>query len=129
MEFTDLITELKNPTMTSNIIIIGLCVFGGMMLLALICECLKFSFGSGTFTVLAIITMAGLIITCIATAGEKIKYDYELSRDKNYVYIDSHNQALNTNKALYKVITFVITSLKNMDVNVFIVEKPFLILK
>lgn len=98
MEFTDLITELKNPTMTSNIIIIGLCVFGGMMLLALICECLKFSFGSGTFTVLAIITMAGLIITCIATAGEKTKYDYELSRDKNYVYIDSHNNNLKSAK-------------------------------
>lgn len=98
MEFTDLITELKNPTMTSNIILIGLCVFAGLLVLAIICECLKFSFGSGTFTVLAIITMIGLIITRIATAGEKTKFDYELSRDKNYVYIDSHNNNLKSAK-------------------------------
>lgn len=73
MEFTDLITELKNLTTTDSIIIIGLCVFAGLMVLAIICELLKFSLGSGIFTVLAIITMIGLIITCIATAGKKNK--------------------------------------------------------
>nr|DAV82029.1 MAG TPA: hypothetical protein [Caudoviricetes sp.] len=98
MEFTDLITELKNPTMISNIIIIGLCVFTGLMVLAIIFEMLKLSLASGTFTVLAIITMIGLIITCIATAGQKTKLDYELSRDKNYVYIDSHNNNLKSAK-------------------------------
>ena len=98
MEFTDLITELKNPTMISNIIIIGLCVFAGLLVLAIICELLEFSSGSLTFTVLAIITMIGLIITCIATAGKKTKLDYELSRDKNYVYIDSHNNNLKSAK-------------------------------
>lgn len=98
MEITDLITELKNPTIISNIIIIGLCVFTGLLVLAIICESLNFSLGSGTFTVLAIITMIGLIITCIATAGEKTKFDYELSRDKNYVYIDSHNNNLKSAK-------------------------------
>lgn len=98
MEFTDLITELKNLTTTDSIIIIGLCVFAGLMVLAIICELLKFSLGSGTFTVLAIITMIGLIITCIATAGKKTKLDYELSRDKNYVYIDSHNNNLKSAK-------------------------------
>lgn len=98
MDFTDLLSELQNPTMTSNIILIGLCVFGGLMVLAIICELLKFSLGSGTFTVLAIITMIGLFITCIATAGEKTKYDYELSRDKNYIYIDSHNNNLKSAK-------------------------------
>lgn len=98
MEFTDLITKLKNPTMISNIIIIGLCVFTGLMVLAIIFEMLKFSLGSGTFTVLAIITMIGLIVTCIATAGQKTILDYELSRDKNYVYIDSHNNNLKSAK-------------------------------
>lgn len=98
MDFTNLLSELKNPTMTSNIILIGLCVFGGLMVLAIICELLKFSLGSGTFTVLAIITMISLFITCIATAGEKTKYDYELSRDKNYIYIDSHNNNLKSAK-------------------------------
>lgn len=98
MEFTDLLSKLTNLTMTSNIILIELCVFGGLLVLAIICELLKFSLGSGTFTILAIITMVGLIITCIATAGEKTKYDYELSRDKNYVYIDSHNNNLKSAK-------------------------------
>lgn len=98
MDFTDLLSELKNLTMTSNIILIGLCVFGGLMVLAIICELLKFSSGSWTFTVLAIITMIGLFITGIVTAGEKTKYDYELSRDKNYVYIDSHNNNLKSAK-------------------------------
>lgn len=98
MEFTDLITELKNLTTTDSIIIIGLCVFGASLLLAIICELLKLSLGSGAFTVLAIITMIGLIITCIATAGKKTKLDYELSRDKNYVYIDSHNNNLKSAK-------------------------------
>ena len=98
MEFTDLITKLKNLTTTDSIIIIGLCVFAGLIVLAIICELLKFSLGSGTFTVLAIITMIGLIITCIATVGKKTKLDYELSRDKNYVYIDSHNNNLKSAK-------------------------------
>lgn len=71
MDLTELLSELKNPTMISNIIIIGLCVFAGLLVLAIICESLNFSLGSGTFTVLAIITMIGLIITCIATASKK----------------------------------------------------------
>lgn len=98
MEFTDLLSELQNLTPTSNIILIGLCAFGGLMVLAIICELLKFSFGTNAFAVLALITMIGLIITCIASAGEKAKYDYELSRDKNYVYIDSHNNNLKSAK-------------------------------
>lgn len=98
MEFTDLITELKNLTTTESIIVIGLCVFAGLLVLAIICESLNFSLGSGTFTVLAIITMIGLIITCITTAGKETKLDYELSRDKNYVYIDSHNNNLKSAK-------------------------------
>lgn len=98
MDLTELLSELKNPTMISNIIIIGLCVFTGLLVLAIICESLNFSLGSGTFTVLAIITMIGLIITCIATAGKKTILDYDLSRDKNYVYIDSHNNNLKSAK-------------------------------
>lgn len=98
MEFTDLITELKNLTTTDSIFIIGLCVLAGLIVLAIICELLKFSLGSGTFTFLAIITMIALIITCIATVGKKTKLDYELSRDKNYVYIDSHNNNLKSAK-------------------------------
>ena len=42
--------------------------------------------------------MIVLIITAIASAGEKTKFDYSLSRDKNYVYIDSHNRDLKSAK-------------------------------
>ena len=98
MEFTDLITELKNLTTTDSIIIIGLCVFGASLVLAIICELLKFALGSGTFTVLAIITILVIVGTCIFSADKKPKLDYELSRDKNYVYIDSHNNNLKSAK-------------------------------
>lgn len=98
MEFTDLLSELKNLTTTDSIIIIGLCVFGASLVLAIICELLKFSVGSGTFTVLAIITILVIVGTCIFSADKKPKLDYELSRDKNYVYIDSHNNNLKSAK-------------------------------
>ena len=98
MEFTDLLSELKNLTTTDSVIIIGLCVFGASLVLAIICELLKFSLGSGTFTVLAIITILVIVGTCIFSADKKPKLDYELSRDKNYVYIDSHNNNLKSAK-------------------------------
>ena len=98
MEFTDLLSKLKNLTTTDCIIIIGLCVFGTLLVLAIICELLKFSLGSGTFTVLAIITILVIVGTCIFSADKKPKLDYELSRDKNYVYIDSHNNNLKSAK-------------------------------
>jgi hypothetical protein len=98
MEFTDLLSKLKNLTTTDSIIIIGLCVFVTLLVLAIICELLKFSLGSGTFTVLAIITILVIVGTCIFSADKKPKLDYELSRDKNYVYIDSHNNNLKSAK-------------------------------
>lgn len=98
MDLTELISELKTLTTTDSIIIIALCAFGGLLLLALICESLKFSSGSGVFTILALIAMIVLIVTAIASAGEKTKFDYSLSRDKNYVYIDSHNRDLKSAK-------------------------------
>lgn len=98
MEFTDLLSKLKNITTTDSIIIIGLCVVGASLVLAIICELLKFSLGSGTFTILAIITMFVIVGTCIFSADKKPKLDYELSRDKNYVYINSHNNNLKSAK-------------------------------
>lgn len=73
-------------------------MFGTLLVLAIICELLKFSLGSGTFTVLAIITILVIVGTCIFSADKKPKLDYELSRDKNYVYIDSHNNNLKSAK-------------------------------
>ena len=42
--------------------------------------------------------MGVLIITAIASSGEKSKLDYDLSRDKNYVYLNSHSYNLKSAK-------------------------------
>lgn len=102
MDFTELLSELKTLSTAGHVVLIGLCVFGGLILLTLICESLKFSLASGTFTILALITMIIIIVTAIASAGEKSKLDYDLSRDKNYVYLDSHSRDLRSAK--FKII-------------------------
>ena len=102
MDFTELLSELETLSTAGHVVLIGLCVFGGLILLTLICESLKFSLASGTFTILALITMIIIIVTAIASAGEKSKLDYDLSRDKNYVYLDSHSRDLRSAK--FKII-------------------------
>lgn len=102
MDLTELLSELKTLSTAGSVVLIGLCVFGGLLLLALICESLKFPLASGTFTILALITMIIIIVTAIASAGEKSKLDYDLSRDKNYVYLDSHSRDLRSAK--FKII-------------------------
>lgn len=102
MDFTELLSELKTLSTAGSVVLIGLCIFGGLLLLAILCESLKFSLGSGTCTILALITMIVIIITAIASAGQKSKLDYDLSRDKNYVYLDSHSRDLKSAK--FKII-------------------------
>lgn len=98
MDLTELLSELKILTTTDSIIIIGLCALGGLLLIGAICECMKFSLGSGICVILALITTAVIIITAISTAGQKSKLDYNLSRDKNYVYLNSHSSNLKSAK-------------------------------
>ncbi len=98
MDLTELLSELKILTTTDSIIIIGLCALGGLLLIGAICECVKFSLGSGICVILALITTAVIIITAISTAGQKSKLDYNLSRDKNYVYLNSHSSNLKSAK-------------------------------
>lgn len=98
MDLTELLSELKILTTTDSIIIIGLCALGGLLLIGAICEYVKFSLGSGICVILALITTAVIIITAISTAGQKSKLDYNLSRDKNYVYLNSHSSNLKSAK-------------------------------
>ena len=46
--------------------------------------------------------MIVLIVTAIASFGEKSKLNYDLSRDKNYVYLNSHSRDLRSAK--FKII-------------------------
>ena len=98
MDLTELLSELKILTTTDSIIIIGLCALGGLLLIGVIFELLKFSLGSGICVILALITTGIIIVTAISSAGQKSKLDYDLSRDKNYVYLNSHNNNLKSAK-------------------------------
>ena len=102
MDITELLSELETLSTAGSIILIGLCVFGAVILIGIICESLKFSLGTGICSILALTTMIVLIITAIASADEKSKLDYDLSRDKNYVYLNSHSRDLRSAK--FKII-------------------------
>lgn len=102
MDITELLSELKTLSTAGYIILIGLCVFGIVIVIGIICESLKFSLGTGICTTLALATMVVLIITAIASSGEKSKFDYDLIRDKNYVYLNSHSRDLKSAK--FKII-------------------------
>lgn len=98
MDITELLSELKTLSTAGYIILIGLCVFGIVIVIGIICESLKFSLGTGICATLALATMIVLIVTTIASSGEKSKLDYDLSRDKNYVYLNSHSRDLKAAK-------------------------------
>ena len=102
MDFTELLSELETLSTAGRIILIGLCVLGAVIVIGIICESLKFSLGTGVCAILALATMVVLIITAIASSGEKSKLNYDLSRDKNYVYLNSHSR--NLRSAKFKII-------------------------
>lgn len=102
MDITELLSELETLSTAGCIILIGLCVFGVVIVIGIICESLKFSRGTGICSILALTTMIVLIVTAIASFGEKSKLNYDLSRDKNYVYLNSHSRDLRSAK--FKII-------------------------
>lgn len=102
MDITELLSELETLSTAGNIILIGLCVFGAVIVIGIICESLKFALGTGICSILALTTMIILIVTAIASSGEKSKFDYDLIRDKNYVYLNSHSRDLKSAK--FKII-------------------------
>lgn len=102
MDITELLSELETLSTAGSIILIGLCVLCAVIVIGIICESLKFSLGTGVCAILALAAMIVLIVTAIASSGEKSKLDYNLSRDKNYVYLDSHSRDLRSAK--FKII-------------------------
>ena len=98
MNITELLSELETLSTAGSIILIGLCVLCAVIVIGIICESLKFSLGTGVCATLALATMIVLIVTAIASSGEKSKLDYDLSRDKNYVYLNSHSRDLRSAK-------------------------------
>lgn len=98
MEFTDLLSELTRPTTATHIVLISFGAFVGFLALAITFDSLKSTSVGASFTILALGSVVVMIITTIYSASETVKYDYELSRDKNYIYIDSHNNNLKSAK-------------------------------
>ena len=96
MEFTDLLSELTKTTATSDIALISFGALCIAILLAVASESADFTLGTGICTAIALIAMVSILIA-VASSSKKT-LDYELSRDKNYIYIDSHNNNLKSAK-------------------------------
>lgn len=97
MEFTDLLSELTKPMLPTKALVISFLVFLGVCIAAVIFEKLNFTNIAG---ICAGLSIAMAIVTVVVTVSQpsKTKYDYDLSRDKNYVYINSHNDRLSSAK-------------------------------
>ena len=98
MDLTELLSELETLSTAGSVVLIGLCVLCAVIAIGIICELREFSLGSGICAILALITIVVLIVTAISSAGQKSKLDYDLSRDKNYVYLNSHSRDLRSAK-------------------------------
>lgn len=96
MEFTDLLSELTKTTAASDIALISFGALCIAILLAVASESADFTLGTGICTAIALIAMVSMLIA-VASSSKKT-LDYELSRDKNYIYIDSHNNNLKSAK-------------------------------
>ena len=97
MEFTDLLSELTKPMLPTKAMVISLLVFLGVCIATIIFEKLNFTNIAG---ICAGLSIAMAIVTVVITVSQpsKPKYDYDLSRDKNYVYIHSRNDRVSSAK-------------------------------
>ena len=97
MDLTDLLSELTKPLLPTAMLIISFLCIVILWAIAIIAEKLNHTkianVSIGLVAAMAIVT----IVTALSLPS-KTKYDYDLRRDKNYVYIDSHNDRLNSAK-------------------------------
>lgn len=97
MDLTDLLSELTKPMLPTKALVISFLVFLSLCIVAIVAEKLNFTNVAG---VCAGLSIAMAVVTVVITVSQpsKPKLDYDLSRDKNYVYIDSHNDRLESAK-------------------------------
>lgn len=97
MEFTDLLSELTKPMLpTAALIISFLCIVISWAV-AIIAEKLNHT-KIANVSIGLVVVMAVVTVVITVSQPSKPKLDYDLSRDKNYVYIDSHNDRLESAK-------------------------------
>lgn len=97
MDFTDLLSELTKPMLPTKALVISFLVFLGVCIAAIIFEKLNFTNIAGVCAGLSVV-MAIITVVITVSQPSKTKYDYNLSRDKNYVYVNSHNNRMNSVK-------------------------------
>ena len=97
MDLTDLLSELTKPMLPTKALVISFLVFLGVCIAAVVFEKLNFTNMAGICAGLSI-AMAIVTVVITVTQPGKTKKDYDLSRDKNYVYVNSYNDRMNSAK-------------------------------
>lgn len=97
MDFTDLLSELTKPLLPTTALIISFLSILILWVVAIVADKLKHTKIANVCIGLVI---AAAIITAAITISlpSKTKYNYDMSHDKNYVYINSHNDCLESAK-------------------------------
>lgn len=97
MEFTDLLSELTKPILpTAALIISFLCIVISWAV-AIIAEKLNHT-KIANVSIGLVVAMAIVTIVTALSLPSKPKLDYDLSCDKDYVYVNSHNDRLESAK-------------------------------
>lgn len=97
MELTDLLSELTKPMLPTVALIISFLCIVISWAVAIIAEKLNHT-KIANVSIGLVVAMAIVTIVTALSLPSKPKLDYDLSRDKNYVYVNSHNDRLNSAK-------------------------------
>lgn len=97
MELTDLLSELTKPMLPTVALIISFLCIVISWAVAIIAEKLNHT-KIANVSIGLVITAAIVTVAIVISLPSKPKLDYDLSRDKNYVYVNSHNDRLNSAK-------------------------------
>lgn len=97
MELTDLLSELTKPMLPTVALIISFLCIVISWAVAIIAEKLNHT-KIANVSIGLVITAAIVTVAIAISLPSKPKLDYNLSRDKNYVYVNSHNDRLNSAK-------------------------------
>ena len=99
MQLTDLINELTKPQHTT-IYKYAICVGFILLLIAAILDKKGYEKPS------AIAALVGLVITVASTtlafsvSDQTVTVDYDIQRDKNYIYVNSHDDKMESAKLI-----------------------------
>lgn len=97
MELTDLLSELTKPMLPTVALVISFLCIVISWAVAIIAEKLNHT-KIANVSIGLVVAMAIVTIVTALSLPSKPKLDYDLSRDKNYVYVNSHNDRLNSAK-------------------------------